>query len=76
MRPGYLTEADGKPSSMRLVSVLFALAAIGLAINEAALTWHEIGTGNHTLVLYFLGASISGKIGQKFMEQKKQEAAG
>ena len=70
-RPGMFTEDNGKPSSMRLISLLLALAAIGLAGNEAALAWAgQAEQGNMTLVLYFLGASIGGKIGQKFMEQR------
>ena len=70
-RAGMFTEEDGKPSTMRLISLLLALAAIALAGNEAALAWAGQGdAGNMTLVLYFLGASIGGKIGQKFMERR------
>ena len=68
--PRVLEEADGKPSTMRLISLLFALAAIALAGNEAALIWSGLSTGNYSLVLYFLGAAIGGKFAQKFIEAK------
>ena len=66
---GYLTEDTGKRSAMRLMSLLFALTAIALAANEAALLWQS-QQGNVMLVVYFLGAALTGKVGQKFMEKK------
>ena len=69
-KPSFLTEDSGKPSSMRLVSVMFAVAAIGLAASDAAMLWYGLQPGNQMMVLYFLGASLGGKLWQKYMEHR------
>ena len=73
MSKGFLTEDSGKPSAMRLTSVMFAMAAIGLAASDAAMAWYQVESqGNTMMVLYFLGASLGGKLWQKHMENRER----
>ena len=63
----FLHDDEGNPSSMRLMSIISLLSAIGLAvlpvITDAA--------SQDTVVLYFLTAAFAPKAIQKFAEQKK-----
>ena len=80
-KPTLMDDQTGKPSTMRFLSILFGLAAVGLAASEAALLWHVTtnqvapapgaGPGNYQLILYFLGAAIVGKSSQKWLELVK-----
>ena len=65
----YLTDDQGNPSSMRLMSMLALLVAGGLAFTEA-FGWGA-GNGKTELVLYFLVAAFAPKAVQKFAETKK-----
>ena len=65
----YLTDNQGNPSSMRLMSML-ALAVAGLLAFIEVLGWGA-GTGKTELVLYFLVAAFAPKAVQKFAETKK-----
>ncbi len=63
----YLSDGDGNPSSMRLMSMLALLIAGGLAAVEI----FELGSsaGKTELVLYFLVAAFAPKAVQKFAEK-------
>ena len=65
----YLTDDQGAPSSMRLMSILALIVAAGLACVEV-FGW---GTGekNTELVLYFLIAAFAPKAVQKFAEKNR-----
>ena len=67
--PSAMTDATGKPSAIRWLSLLFAVIAGLLAANHAALMWAD-QEGDLMLVLYFLIASAGGKVGQKALEAK------
>ena len=64
---GYLTDEQGSPSSMRLMSLLALFVAAGLACVEV----FNLGAGekNTELVLYFLVAAFAPKAVQKFAEK-------
>ena len=62
----YLSDDEGNPSSMRLMSMLALIVAAVLAFIEV-LGW---GSGGKTeLVLYFLVAAFAPKAVQKFAER-------
>ena len=65
----WLSDNDGNPSSMRLMSLLALLVAAGLACVEV------FGWGSEAekteLVLYFLVAAFAPKAVQKFAEKAK-----
>ena len=65
----WLSDHDGNPSSMRLMSLLALLVAAGLACVEV------FGWGSESdkteLVLYFLVAAFAPKAVQKFAEKAK-----
>ena len=63
----YMTDHQGNPSSMRLVSMLALLIAAGLACVEV-FGWGS-SEGNTELVLYFLIAAFAPKAVQKFAEK-------
>ena len=63
----WLTDNQGSPSSMRLMSVLALLIAGGLAAIEV-FGWGS-GEGKTELVLYFLIAAFAPKAVQKFAEK-------
>ena len=64
----WLSDDDGNPSSMRLMSLLALVVAAGLAGVEV-FGW---GSGDKTeLVLYFLVAAFAPKAVQKFAEKSK-----
>ena len=62
----YLSDDAGKPSSMRLMSLLALIFAGILAFNQA-LGWRGDG-GDSELILYFLVAAFGPKAVQKFAE--------
>ena len=66
----FMTDDEGNPSSMRLMSLLALLVAAALAGVEVS------GVGNPEsqteLVLYFLVAAFAPKAVQKFVEKKAQ----
>lgn len=64
---GYMTDDEGNPSSMRLMSLLALLIAGGLAGVEAAGWGSESDQSN--LILYFLVAAFAPKAVQKFAER-------
>ena len=63
-----MTDDQGNPSSMRLMSMLALIVAAILAFVEV-LGWGS-GEGNTELVLYFLVAAFAPKAVQKFVETK------
>ena len=63
----FLSDREGKPSSMRLMALLSLLTAIGLALLPT-ITMQEI-PAQETLVLYFLTAAFAPKAVQKFAEK-------
>ena len=65
----WLTDDQGSPSSMRLMSMLALLIAGGLACVEV-FGWGA-KSGSTELVLYFLVAAFAPKAVQKFAETKK-----
>ena len=65
----WLTDDQGSPSSMRLMSMLALLIAGGLACVEV-FGWGS-KSGSTELVLYFLVAAFAPKAVQKFAENKK-----
>ena len=65
---GYMTDDQGNPSSMRLMSLLALIVAGGLACIEAV-GWGSEGDQSN-LVLYFLVAAFAPKAVQKFAEKK------
>lgn len=66
---GYMTDDQGNPSSMRLMSMLAFLVAAALALVEA----FGLGSGESKteLVLYFLVAAFAPKAVQKFAEKDR-----
>ena len=64
----FLTDDDGNPSSMRLMSMLALLVAAGLACVEV-FGWGS-GDSKTELVLYFLVAAFAPKAVQKFAERR------
>lgn len=67
---GWLSDHDGNPSSMRLMSLLALLVAAGLACVEV-FGWGS-GSDKTELVLYFLVAAFAPKAVQKFAENAKK----
>ena len=65
---GYLTDDNGNPSSMRLMSVGCVLAAVLFGGISMYLGKSDPGVD---LVLIFLGAGLAPKTFQKFAEQWK-----
>lgn len=65
----YMTDDQGNPSSMRLMSMLAFLVAAALALVEA----FGLGSGESKteLVLYFLVAAFAPKAVQKFAEKDR-----
>ncbi len=68
-RKNWLTDDQGSPSSMRLMSMLALIVAAGLAGVEV-FGWGSGGSKTE-LVLYFLVAAFAPKAIQKFAEAKK-----
>lgn len=64
----FFSDDEGNPSSMRLMSFLSLLTAIGLAFSMI-MGWGK-HNGNTELVLYFLIAAFVPKAVQKFAEKK------
>ena len=62
----FMTDGDGNPSSMRLMSMLALIVAAVLACVEV-FGWGS-GGGRTELVLYFLVAAFAPKAVQKFAE--------
>ncbi len=62
----FMTDSDGNPSSMRLMSMLALIVAAVLACVEV-FGWGS-GGGRTELVLYFLVAAFAPKAVQKFAE--------
>ena len=65
----FMTDDQGNPSSMRLMSMLAFLVAAALAFVEA-FGWGS-GEGKTELVLYFLVAAFAPKAVQKFAEKNR-----
>lgn len=63
----YLKDHDGKPSAMRLMSMVSLLAAVGLATMQALTD----APPQDTVILYFLTGAFVPKSIQKFAEQKQ-----
>ena len=63
----YLNDNEGKPSSMRLMSMLLLVVASGLAV----LTAFGIAAGPPEHILYFLLGAFAPKAVQKFAERPK-----
>ena len=66
-KKGFLTDDDGSPSSMRLMSVL-SLFMAGFLATAITMNWGK--NHNTELVLYFLVAAFAPKAVQKFAEKK------
>ena len=64
----YMTDDQGNPSSMRLMSLLALIVAAFLAVAEV-FGWGS-GESKTELVLYFLVAAFAPKAVQKFVETK------
>ena len=62
-----LQDDDGNTSSMRLMSLISLLAAIGIAVLPFFVDNHQ---GDNLHVLYFLTAAFAPKTVQKFAERK------
>ena len=63
----FMTDNEGNPSSMRLMSMLALIVAAVLAFVEV---FEGVGAGGKTeLVLYFLVAAFAPKAVQKFAEK-------
>ena len=62
----FMTDNDGNPSSMRMMSMLALITAAVLACVEV-FGWGS-GSGKTELVLYFLVAAFAPKAVQKFAE--------
>ena len=67
IKKGYLTDDEGSPSSMRLMSMLALIMSGALAI-APVFGWSG-GKSEH--VLYFLVAAFAPKAVQKFVEKKR-----
>lgn len=65
----FMTDDQGNPSSMRLMSMLAFLVAAALAFVEAF--GLGSGEGKTELVLYFLVAAFAPKAVQKFAEKDR-----
>ena len=61
---------EGNPSSMRLMCFMSLVTAIVLSV--AALFVNSFPT---ELVIYFLGAAMGGKVGQKFAEVQAKKSS-
>lgn len=66
-KAGFFCENNGNQSSMRLMCFMSLIAAIGFGVVAVTKPPAEGGTGTN-LSLLFLGASVGGKVGQKFAE--------
>ena len=66
-----LRDDTGKPSTSRWLSLLAMLTAMLLAANHAALLWQGHAPESPMLTLYFLMASIGGKVGHKAVELRR-----
>lgn len=66
--PSYMKDESGKPSSMRLMSMVSLLVAAGLAVIEV-FEWGSAESKTE-LVLYFLIAAFAPKAVQKFAEDR------
>ena len=64
----YMTDDQGNPSSMRLMSLLALIVAAFLVVAEV-FGWGS-GESKTELVLYFLVAAFAPKAVQKFVETK------
>ena len=71
--PSYMRDESGKPSSMRLMSVLALLVAAALAFIET-FGWGSTESKSE-LVLYFLVAAFAPKAIQKFAEDSPNPAS-
>ena len=71
--PSYMRDESGKPSSMRLMSVLALLVAAALAFVEM-FEWGSTESKSE-LVLYFLVAAFAPKAIQKFAEDSPNPAS-
>ena len=70
MDTSFLTEDNGNKSTMRLMCMMFAVAAI---VCGGWIIYAEVTTDNAMLVFgSFLGGALGGKVGQKFMEIKEK----
>lgn len=67
-KKGYVTDDQGNPSSMRLMSFL-ALAVAAILAGVEVMGWGS-GESKTELVLYFLVAAFAPKAIQKFAEKK------
>ncbi|MXZ28101.1 MAG: hypothetical protein F4222_08715 [Gammaproteobacteria bacterium] len=64
----FLSDNEGNPSSMRLMSMLSLIVAAGLALIEV-MGWGEC-KGNTELVAFFVLGAFAPKAIQKFAERK------
>jgi len=64
----FMTDNEGNPSSMRLMSMLALVVAAVLACVEVFGWGSDSGGGKTELVLYFLVAAFAPKAVQKFAE--------
>lgn len=69
--PSYMNDESGKPSSMRLMSMLSLLIAAGLAFIEV-FEWGS-DESKTELVLYFLVGAFAPKAVQKFAEKSPEQ---
>ena len=65
-KKSFMTDDDGNPSSMRMMSMAALVAAICLAFMEAL----DKGDVGSEIILYFLVAAFAPKAFQKFAEKK------
>lgn len=72
--PSYMKDESGKPSSMRLMSVLALVVAAALAFVEM-FEWGSTESKSE-LVLYFLLAAFAPKAIQKFAENSPKGGPG
>ena len=62
----YLKDHEAKPSTMRLMSFLAMLSAVGLSFVQ----YLGDSTGDPQIILYFLIAAFAPKAVQRFAEKK------
>ena len=67
--PGFLQEADGSASAMRLMCVFFAAAAI--VFGGVTLLVPEAAAVGVTVTGMFLAAAVTGKVAQRVIEDKR-----